>query len=344
MPVKYSNYKLFIITSIFFYSGLSIFSQKSDLDIPDTTSIIYIRKNVNNELNKTLRLSIIPGLSQIKNKKYWEIPFYYGGLSVLTISAINNHKKIKEYNSLYIDSYNDFLPYSYFTVIDDATIFEELIKKRNNYKTNRNLCIGGIGLLYAINFIDGIKPVYKNYHSAYKAGLYSAFLPGLGQIYNKEFWKVPLVYIGFSTFAYFINFNHVEYKKALNAYLNKQDPEALKYAEEYISENEKYYYKRTFWDKQNLTKGVVYNYETYYQTVYSEDDILLNKKKQYKRWRDLNIIGISAFYAINIIDATVFAHLVDYDVSDVLTFNIFPKISTFTPDYLNYSILLTLNF
>ena len=56
-----------------------------------------------------------------------------------------------------------------------------------------------------------------------KAAILSSALPGLGQIYNKKYWKVPIIYAGLLTSAYYINDNNVQYKRHKNAYLKRLD-------------------------------------------------------------------------------------------------------------------------
>src|SRR6187551_3251968 len=66
-------------------------------------------------------------------------------------------------------------------------------------------------------------------HSPKKATIYSAVLPGLGQAYNKKYWKIPIIYAGLGTSAYFFSFNHKEYsktRKALAARLD-ENPETI---------------------------------------------------------------------------------------------------------------------
>lgn len=120
-----------------------------------------------------------------------------------------------------------------------------------------------------------------------KAALYSAILPGLGQIYNQKYWKLPIVYAGFGTFIYFIDRNS-RYYNDLRQKLIDPDYE-LKY------------FEGDFTDDQ-LTRG----------------------KDLYKRWRDLSIIGTGAFYILQIIDATVDAYLFDWDVGEDISFRIEP--------------------
>ncbi|MCK5838333.1 MAG: hypothetical protein KAG99_00730, partial [Bacteroidales bacterium] len=62
---------------------------------------------------------------------------------------------------------------------------------------------------------------WLNKHSPHKASIYSAVLPGLGQAYNKKYWKIPVIYAGFATFAYLISINTREYRVYKEAYIWK---------------------------------------------------------------------------------------------------------------------------
>ncbi|MFW5773280.1 MAG: DUF5683 domain-containing protein, partial [Tangfeifania sp.] len=76
---------------------------------------------------------------------------------------------------------------------------------------------------------DTLKPVNKEpvteeeVHSPRKAAIYSAILPGLGQAYNKKYWKIPLVYIGFGAIGYFIDWNNDNYQLMLKGYRHWTD-------------------------------------------------------------------------------------------------------------------------
>ncbi|MFC2137083.1 DUF5683 domain-containing protein [Bacteroidota bacterium] len=350
-------YRLVLIFAYILVFGINSFTQtdSENLDIKtDTISSTQLRKEANQAINKALKTSLLPGLSPIKNKKYWKIPIYYSGYTALTITAINNNNKLKNAEELYLNTYSNYLPYSYNAINTENENLLEYLDQRNKYKFYRNASIAGIGLLYMINLADGIKPEYEHYHCPLKAGLYSAFLPGLGQIYNQEYWKLPLVYIGIGVFAYFINYNHVEYLKYLQAYLISEDQIEKEFAIDYFDNNYNGKYhspeNQKKIDKWNLRKDEVFKLETFYWVKYVEEryngdnDFLLEYKDRWKRNRDLNIIGISAFYLVNIIDASVFAHLSDYDVTDDLVIKIKPKLSTFSANYLEYGILFTMNF
>jgi hypothetical protein len=127
------------------------------------------------------------------------------------------------------------------------------------------------------------------YHSPRKAAIYSAVLPGLGQIYNHKYWKVPIVYAGFGTLAYFIGFNNIRFQKFKQAYKDYPDYDL------------DYPYPLTL---DQIDRAMLY----------------------YKRWRDLSILGTLGFHLFQIIDATVDAHLFNWEVGEDLSFNIKPSI------------------
>ncbi|HET6558270.1 MAG TPA: DUF5683 domain-containing protein, partial [Prolixibacteraceae bacterium] len=132
-------------------------------------------------------------------------------------------------------------------------------------------------------------------HSQRKATIYSAALPGLGQIYNSKYWKVPIVYGGIATLGYFINFNHERYIKYRQAYSDiiDEDPNT------------------------NSHFLLITNYDTDRKSQYTER--LGSYKDYWRRNRDLLVIGTAVFYALNIIDASVDAHFFNFDISEDLT-------------------------
>jgi hypothetical protein len=134
-------------------------------------------------------------------------------------------------------------------------------------------------------------------HSPTRAAIMSAVVPGMGQIYNKKYWKVPLVYGGLGTLGYFIiHFNNL-YQKYLNAYIQ---------------------YNK-FGNKLILHDLPNFNFE--YPDVNRQ---LVWYKDTYRRWRDMDIMLFGAVYILNIIDATVDAYLFNYDISEDLSIRIEP--------------------
>ncbi len=162
----------------------------------------------------------------------------------------------------------------------------------------------------------------KKVHSPHKATIYSLILPGLGQAYNKKYWKIPLIYIGFGAIGYSINWNNGYYQIFQKAYkdLTDSDDNTTSY-EELFNPGDLNNPTRYSQVKDQLSRGADY----------------------YRRNRDLLIISAFGFYALNIIDASVDAHLFDFDVSDDLTFNWQPSIIRFNSQNL-FCINCTINF
>jgi hypothetical protein len=174
---------------------------------------------------------------------------------------------------------------------------------------------------------DAFQQKEEKIHSPHKATFYSAILPGLGQAYNKKYWKIPLLYAGIGALGYAIHFNSTNYTKYKNAYRDFiiRDPGNKSY-EKVIP--------------VNLTIEQV-------EGPYAEwfEQALDNKRQYYKRYRDLCYIGMAAIYVLNLIDATVDAHFYNFDVSDDLSMKIRPVIMDQHPFFGNtLGIQLSLNF
>lgn len=139
-----------------------------------------------------------------------------------------------------------------------------------------------------------------------KAAFYSAILPGLGQAYNRKYWKIPIVYGLIGTSVYFYDRNSKDYNRYRNAY------------------------------KRRLA-----GFEDDEFFGYIEDEGLRNAQKTLKRNKELSMLLTIGAYVLNIIDANVDAHLMRYNVSDDLTVTPHYQIN----EYDNSSSLgLTLNF
>ena len=113
-----------------------------------------------------------------------------------------------------------------------------------------------------------------------------SILPGAGQIYTKKYWKVPIIYSALVTSGYFILDNNKKYKK----------------------------YRDTYLDRNN---GIIDNLN------YSNSE-LITLKDYYKRNREISIMLFSLSYILNIIDASVSAHLFQYDINENISFKIDP--------------------
>jgi hypothetical protein len=137
------------------------------------------------------------------------------------------------------------------------------------------------------------KSFFKKGHDPAKAALLSAALPGAGQVYNKKYWKVPIVYAGLGGLSYLVAYSATEWKGYTDAY-------------------------RMEVDGDTLTIG---NYRGF-----SGSTQLLVKRKQFKSMLDLSAISLTVWYLLNIVDATVDAHLMHFDVNEDISVSIAPDI------------------
>lgn len=161
-------------------------------------------------------------------------------------------------------------------------------------------------------------------HSPKRATIYSAILPGLGQAYNKKYWKIPIIYVGFGTIGYFIRWNNNYYNTYKLAYSDLADDDPA--TDSYLDLDATQYY-----DLENPT-----DYNNFKSGLSKQQDY-------YRRNRDLLIISMVGFYGLNLIDASVDAHLFDFDISEDLTLNWQPAVQTFEKQ-LVYGVNCTFNF
>lgn len=167
----------------------------------------------------------------------------------------------------------------------------------------RLLLIGAMLLLSLSGQAQGV----KKEHSAKKAGIMSAILPGAGQVYNGKWWKVPIVYAGFGGFGYLAWSNYSDYKTFLNAYKIKTG---------------------------NLEDGVTPTETELQLSEYYQASQLQSYKDSYRRDFELYCIIMVAWYGLNIVDAIVDGHLYTYDIDDDLTFTIDPCLKPTETPYL----------
>lgn len=145
-----------------------------------------------------------------------------------------------------------------------------------------------------------------------KAVLYSVFLPGLGQVYNRKYWKLPILYGGFAGFAYFISWNQGYYQFYFDAYKSiiDNDPntnawhDAVPYGQNPDNIDEKWF-----------------------------ASVLKDRKDYFRYYRDFSIIGAVALYGLAIVDAYVDAQLFDFNMSPDLSMRITPTVMSKKQSY-----------
>ncbi len=148
---------------------------------------------------------------------------------------------------------------------------------------------------------------------AIKAVWLGVILPGAGQIYNRSYWKLPIVYGAFMGCGYAISWTHNRYSNVKTAYLDLYtDSEAGT-----VTEDASKSYIAILPDGYNLAR--VGGAGTWLNT-------LKNRQSTYRRYRDYSILATVVVYALSLIDAYVDAQLFDYDISPDLTLNVEPQI------------------
>jgi hypothetical protein len=149
-----------------------------------------------------------------------------------------------------------------------------------------------------------------------KATMLAAAFPGLGQVYNRKYWKIPFVYAGFGAVGYSIVFNTQNFNKYLEGYQHLTDdiPETVSYIE---------LLGKTAYTPEQIDAALGSS-EYDAQTGSWVEDQVLNAVEYYRRYRDLSYIGVAAWYFITIIDAHVDANLADFDIGEKLQLSIEP--------------------
>ncbi len=130
-------------------------------------------------------------------------------------------------------------------------------------------------------------------------------LPGAGQIYNRKYWKLPIIYGGFIGCIYALTWNNMMYKDYSQAYLDimDNDPNTDSY-------------------NKFLHLGVEINSSN--EERYKE--IFKNRKDKYRRWRDMSFFVMIGVYALSVIDAYVDAELSAFDISKDLSLKVEPTV------------------
>ena len=233
--------------------------------------------------------TIFIGASQIYNKDYWKLPIVYGGIGTLAgTGGYYLHKYSKSQKA-----YDRFLAQK--TTYETATglqyPFTAPVVDMKAKRTGTWLMVGA-GLVYWGSLLDGAVCFESDRNpDPGRATVYSMLLPGLGQVYNGELFKVPIYWgclVGSVHFLVSNNTNYVRFKRIHNEATNP-DP--------------------------NISNKVPISGETakWYRDVY-------------RRYRDYSIVATIAFYMLQVIDANVFAYMHDFQVDDDIAMDIEPAV------------------
>lgn len=204
---------------------------------------------------------ILPGTAQIYNEDYWKLPIIYVGIGGMIGGGIY-------FNNQYQKSGSD------------------------SDKLYRNLFYAGAALFYWGQMMDGVASYRSSRpHLPGRATIYSALLPGLGQIYNGEYWKLPIYYGGLAVAGYMWHYNNLQFRRFQSDYNAATNPD-LEYHGTMSTESLKYY------------------------------------RDYYRRFRDYSIVATVLIYILQIIDADVFATMKNFEVNQTISMGVEPAIIT----------------
>lgn len=232
---------------------------------------------------------ILPGTAQIYNKQYWKLPIVYGGIGAF---AGTGGYYLHKYN-VSKKAYDSFMAEKAAFETQHSTPYPFTPPALDTRaKTTGTWLMVGAGLMYWGSLLDGVIS-YKSDTKPHpgRATIYSILLPGLGQIYNGELFKVPIYWgclLGSVHFLVTNNTNYVRFKRIHNEATNP-DP-AISSQVPISGETAKWY------------------------------------RDEYRRYRDYSIVALAAFYLLQVIDANVFAYMHDFEVDENITMNIEPAV------------------
>jgi hypothetical protein len=238
--------------------------------------------------------AILPGFGQIYNKQYWKLPILYSTLGTsigMWVHQQNKYKPLKEQFELMTDQ--GLKRTEEMNALQREMIKHNTLKQAFMFTTLASYIyfIGDAAVCYATNDVSAVS----------RATTLSTICPGAGQLYNKSYWRVPIVIGGFATTIYCVDWNNRGYQRFKKAYRLRFD---------YDEHPELY------------PNGSQDEFNGRYASSF-----LKNLRNSYRRNRDLCIILTAGIYILQIVDAHVDAHLRDYDISDDLSVEVTPMIN-----------------
>ena len=241
----------------------------------------------------TLTSAVLPGFGQIYNKQYWKLPILYGTVGASLGLCLWSNSKFQP------------LKTEFDRLTDQSLLrtpeLNALQREMNKYSTMRNAFM----ITTIASYIYFIGDACLKYSTAEvspvnRATTLAMICPGAGQIYNKSYWRVPIVVGGFATTIYCIDWNNRGYQRFKKAYRLKADYDA---------------------NPELFPNGSPDEFGGRYSTSF-----LKNLRNSYRRNRDLCIILTAGLYILQVVDAHVDAHLRSYDISKDLTVSLTPTI------------------
>jgi len=274
-------------------------------EVIDSTSVLV--KAERTAERRALHSAILPGWGQIENKQNGKAALFFTAVAGGIYSTVKQGNTFRDFDDAYSSRLQNFTapidPYA--TSLDLDGLFDERRKSRSG----KDIATSATVYAYLINVADAVATYEiknsKVEHPPAKAAYYSLLLPGMGQAYNKKYWKIPIVYGALGTAGYFAITNRNEVRR-------------------YTREIE----YRSVGETTNFRPNL-------------DDAGLKDNLDYWRKWRDFSYVSAGVIYALNVIDATVDAHLWDYDVSDDLSFKPAPAIQQHADGNMYYGITIT---
>jgi hypothetical protein len=204
--------------------------------------------------------TVFVGGEQIYNRQYWKLPVIYGGIGAGVGMGIHYNRKFQSTG-------------------DDK------------FKTLSTLSYVGAGVMWWASLLDGTINFKTDARpDPGKSTVYSILFPGLGQIYNGEYWKIPIYWGAIAGGVYYYTTNRRNYERYKWIYdqATSEDPEVERPP---ISAENALYYRDIF-----------------------------------RRYRDYSILATALFYFIQVIDANVFAYMQDFELNDDISLRMEPAV------------------
>ena len=209
--------------------------------------------------------TVFVGGGQVYNRQYWKLPVVYGGIGAGVGLGIHFNNQYK------------------------ATGDEKFRKYSTWSYVGAGLVWWGSLMDMTVSFPTEQRP------DPGKSTLYSILLPGLGQVYNGEYWKLPIYYGLMAGGVYYYSTNKRNYQRY------------------------KWIYDQATSEDPGVEKPPI------------SADIALYYRDLFRRYRDYSILATALFYVVQVVDANVFAYMQDFEVDDDISLRLEPTV--ITPEY-----------
>lgn len=230
----------------------------------------------------TILSLVAPGFGQIYNRQAWKLPILYGGVGGFLTGGILFHNKHKEYKTEYQRTVDLRLP---------PDIQKRARTRMRNAGSGQTLMYAMAGATYLYFVADAVFNYRGPVDPVRKATTLAAVFPGMGFVYTKTYWRLPIYYGGFIALATVIDYNNRNYQRYKTAY-------------------------------DALTDGNPSTIDEF-NGRYSPE-LLSRVRSAYRRDRDLAIIGMAAAYLLSVVDTYVIASLKNWDVDENLSVRVEP--------------------